>query len=230
MPVKILAVDDELSVLRLIKVMVEPLGCEVHATTNSREAAEAIGHQKFDGIFVDAHMPELDGFQLTEIIRGSASNSKVPVVMLTGYDDAETMRRGFSAGISFFLGKPITQERMIRLVNALRGTLLKEKRRYARLIFRAPVECKRKSRGAATAKASGLDLSEGGMALIQAEDMELGDQVTLEFQIPGLPETLSLPGQVVRKMPPDGIGVMFIELPPAARNAIQRFITREVKS
>jgi Tfp pilus assembly protein PilZ len=68
------------------------------------------------------------------------------------------------------------------------------------------------------------------MALIQAEDMELGDQVTLEFQIPGLPETLSLPGQVVRKMPPDGIGVMFIELPPAARNAIQRFITREVKS
>jgi CheY-like chemotaxis protein len=230
MPIKIMVIDDDPGILNLIKSMVEPLGCEVFATTDSQGAAEIVRRHKFDGIFVDAHMPRVDGFQLTQVIRSSPSNNKVPIVMLTGYDDAETMRQGFSAGISFFLGKPITQERMIRLVNALRGTLLKEKRRYVRLIFRAPVDCKRKSRGPAIAKACGLDISEGGMALIQAENLDVGDEVNLEFQLPAVPETMSLLAQVVRKMPPDGIGVMFVELSPDARNAIRRFIMRGAQS
>ena len=230
MPIKIMVVDDDPGILNMIKVMVEPLGCEVFATTDSQGAAEIVRRIKFDGIFVDAHMPHVDGFQLAQAIRRSPSNNKVPIVMLTGYDDAETMRRGFGAGISFFLGKPVTQERMIRLVNALRGTMLKEKRRYARLIFRAPVDCKRKSRSPAIAKASGLDISEGGMALIQAGNMDVGDEVSLEFQLPAVPETMSLLAQVVRKMPPDGIGVMFVEVAPATQKAIQQFIMRQVKS
>ena len=229
MAIKIMVVDDDPGVLNIIKAMVEPLGCEVYATTDSEGAAEIVRRHKFDGIFVDAQMPHVDGFQLTQAIRSSPSNNRVPVVMLTGYDDAETMRRGFGAGISFFLGKPVTQERMIRLVNALRGTLLKEKRRYARLVFRAPVDCRRKSRGPAVAKACGLDISEGGMALIQAENLEVGDEVILEFQLPAVPGAMNLLAQVVRRMPPDGIGVMFIELSPEVRNAIQRFIMRGAK-
>jgi two-component system chemotaxis sensor kinase CheA len=99
---RLLVVDDDPQVLTAI----ESLGYEVLALADSREAASHVGREKFDGAFLDAQMPHLDGFSLTEAIRKSPSNSKIPVVMLTGHDEAETMRAGFKAGISFFLGKP----------------------------------------------------------------------------------------------------------------------------
>src|SRR5271157_443399 len=118
MAFKILLVDDEPPILVLLKSMLESLGCEVVATDDSREAARLVNSRKFDGFLLDAIMPHLDGFQLTQAVRSSPSNRAAPVVMITGSDDAHTMRKGFQAGITLFLGKPISQERLAHLVNA----------------------------------------------------------------------------------------------------------------
>ena len=107
MPLRIMAVDDEPEVLKLLKMFLEPLGVEVLTMVDCREAVERLNRERFDAIFVDAQMPHLDGFGLTRRIRESPLNSGAPIVMVTEYDDVETMREGFNAGVTFFLGKPI---------------------------------------------------------------------------------------------------------------------------
>ncbi|HEV2350216.1 MAG TPA: response regulator [Terriglobia bacterium] len=229
MSLKIMVVDDEPKILEIIKAFVDPLGCEVSTFQDSRDAAKTITRQKFDGIFVDANMPYLDGFELTQCIRESPSNSKAPVVMLTGCDDVETMRRGFKAGITIFLGKPVTQERMVRAINALRGAFLREKRKYVRLAFHALVACKWNLNGSHQSNSSGLDISEGGMGLGEAPRLGVGHNLDLDFSLLATPSPLKLHARVVREMPPNGLGVEFVDLSPADRMAIQRYITGAIK-
>ena len=96
-----MVVDDEPAVLDLIKSMIEPMGCEIQTMDDSRAAAERLETEKFDGVLVDVVMPHLDGFELTKRIRRSRNNREI--VMLTGFDDVDTIRKGFGAGATCFL-------------------------------------------------------------------------------------------------------------------------------
>jgi CheY-like chemotaxis protein len=222
MTIKVLVVDDEPPILALMKAILEPLGCGVLTLSDSREAAQLIEKQKLDGIFLDGGMPHLDGFQLTERIRKSNSNSQVPIVMLTGTDDAETMRRGFKAGISFFLGKPITKDRLEKLFKVMRGSMLSEKRRYARLPFRTTVTCERNKK---SIKLGSVNISTGGMLIELTEALEVGQEFDLEFSLPEIQNSLKVRAQVLHCHPRDGMGIKFITLSPEDRQVIERYIS-----
>lgn len=224
MALKVMAVDDEANILKMFRVMVEPLGYEVHTFQDSREAAQALNDEKFDGVFLDLKMPFLDGLELTRQIRASGGNRDVPIIMLTGYDDVETMRRGFRAGISMFLGKPFTQERLSRLLNAVRGVMIQEKRSCARLPFRTIVLCRFQNH---TFRASSINLGENGILLDASGGLEAGQEFTLELNLPDIPGPRTLRARVVRKEPPDRMGVQFIDLEQDVREAIHTFIFGE---
>ena len=222
MAIKVLVVDDEPPILALVKAILEPLGCDVLTMSDSREAARLIEKQKLDGIFLDGSMPHLDGFQLTEQIRKSNSNSQVPIVMLTGMDDAQTMRRGFKAGISFFLGKPITKDRLEKLFMVMRGSMLSEKRRYARLPFRTTVTCGTNKK---TIKLSSVNISTGGMLIEPTEALEVGHEFELEFSLPQIQNSLKVRAQALHTNPREGVGIKFITLSPEDRQVIERYIS-----
>ncbi len=142
MSLKVLIVDDEPAVLKLFKTIVEPYGFEVLTLADSGEAARRLEKEKFDGLFVDAQMSHPDGFELTQSVRASRLNSRVPIVMFTGYHDVEAMRKGFRAGVTCFIGKPVNHERLSGVLKTMRGSMLREKRRYARLPYRTAVTCR----------------------------------------------------------------------------------------
>lgn len=130
MKIRVMVVDNESAVLDLLRTMLESSGYEVLAITDSRKALRRLEVEKVDGLFVDANMTHLDGFELTQIVRTLKINGQVPIVMLTGSDDGETMRKGFDQGISFFLGKPLTRERVLKLLGAIKGSMAREHLRY----------------------------------------------------------------------------------------------------
>ncbi len=226
MAMKIMVVDDEPEVLKVIKSLVEPFGIEVLAIADSREAVQRANTDKFDGVIVDCKMPYVDGFGLTEVVRSSPANSKVPIVMLTGFNDVETMRKGFKAGITFFLSKPVNLERMSGLLRAMRGPLLKEKRRYARLPFRTAVSCQL---GAKQFKTESVNISEGGMLLEASGGASVGQELGVEFAIPQVAQPLRARGKVIRKEAPDRAALQFVVLEPQGRQAIQDYITGRIK-
>jgi len=226
MPWKIMVVDDEPDVLKLIKAMVEPLGCDVITIQDSREAAQRLTVEKVDGVFVDVRMPHIDGFELTRFIRTTARNDKVPIVLLTGLDDAQTMRKGFQAGATMFLGKPFTHERMYSLFNAMRSALFRERRRYVRLPFRAAVRCSSKGRNFTS---STLDIAEGGMLIEPSGRLDVGEELDLEFNLPSEREPLRVRGRVVRKEPPDRAGIEFTNVPSREKEMLLTYITAAIK-
>ncbi len=230
MALRIIAVDDEPGTLELLKAMVEPLGCEVLTVGDSRDAARLIEHEKFDGVLVDVLMPHMDGFELTRCIRNSRLNRQVPIVMLTGQDDADTMRKGFNAGVSFFLGKPFTRERISALFSAARGTMLKEKRQHTRLPFRGTVTCKWSGQRQGQFKAGSVDICEDGMLLGPSGGLDVGQEIELEFELPTGSAPLKLRAKVVRKDKPDHMGVQFTNLSAKDRDAIRAYINARVRT
>jgi CheY-like chemotaxis protein len=225
MKIKIMAVDDEPAILQLLKSHLESLGCEVQGFVDSREAAARLAVEKVDGLFVDFRMPHLDGFELTKKARESDLNNQVPIVMLTAVDDAETMRRAFKVGISFFLGKPFTRERVYNLYIATRGSMLREKLRYVRLPYQTTVECTWGPQHQFHFKSSSVDVSEGGISLNPSGGVAVGHELDLSFSLPDYPQTLKVHALVVRDVPPRGIGLMFLSLGAQEKEALQRYIT-----
>jgi two-component system, chemotaxis family, chemotaxis protein CheY len=223
---KLLVVDDELEVLKGIKSLTESLGYEVLALADSREAAERVNRQKFDGVFVDAQMPNLDGPGLVRVIRNSPSNSSVPIFMLTAYEDLRTMREGFRAGISFLMLKPIDPAQLGRLLRLMQGAMLREKRSYVRLPLRTLVQCRI---GQRQYKSVSLDIGEGGMLLEFPGELEKGLEVELRFSLPEIPNLLFPVAKVTRMEFPGRVAVQFSEMSAEDRKALQNFIVGLVK-
>ncbi len=229
MSLKVMVVDDDPEVLKSIQTMLEPLGCEILGMGDSREAALRLEKEKFDGIFLDVKMPDLDGFELTKLARRSTLNREVPVVMLTGFDDVETMRKGFRAGATCFLGKPVSLERLYALIKAMRGAMLKEKRRHARLPFRAAVKCRVGPDFYRQFVSNSSTISESGMSLESSGGAEVGQELDLEFVISASAKPMKVRVRVVRRAPPDLLGVEFLKLETKCREAIQRYVEGAVK-
>ncbi len=226
---KLLIVDDEPSVLQFLKATLQPLTEDVVAVQTSDAAIDYIERQSFDGIIFDVKMPSVDGFALTRRTRSSILNARSPIALLTGYDDAETMREGFKAGATCFLGKPITREKIQNLVGFMRGPVMFEKRRSARLQYSCQVSCSTGPLREHRFVGESINLGEGGMLLHPSSGIAVGGTIHLEFEIPTSEKPLRLRGTVLRHEPPDRIAVQFTDSSIRDREAIQEFILQTLQ-
>jgi CheY-like chemotaxis protein len=218
---KILLVDDEPEVCRLFKTIVEPLGVEVRTSSDSQEAALILANEKFDGIMLDVAMPNLDGFALTRKIRSTPPNQQAPIIMITGLDDVDTMRRAFDAGATFFIGKPFSREKIYAIFRTARGAMLAEQRRFARLPYRTSVTC---VRGEERFNATSVSIGEGGMGLESSGTAQVDDILALEFNMPDLKTPIKVTGKVQAKEASGRTSIEFIDSPDAGRDAIREYI------
>jgi CheY-like chemotaxis protein len=226
MSMRLLVVDDDSAALDLVRAMVEPLGYAVLATTNSQLAAQWVNGQKFDGVFVDARMPNLDGFELTKLIRNVPSNNRVPIVMITASADVETMRHGYKAGVTFFVTKPFIPEKLRGLLNIMRSAILREQTHYVRLPFCTMVTCRR---GNDQSKLRSVDISMSGMLLELSSGLKPGEEVKLDFTLLPGTEHLNLQANIVHTIPPDRIAVQFHDLHPRDQETIREYISRSLE-
>jgi CheY-like chemotaxis protein len=247
MPLKIMVVDDEAEVVKLIQRIVEPWGYEILALTDSREAAERMEREKFDGIVLDIMMPHLDGFELARRAKASPLNGQTPVIMVTGLNDIEAMRKCFGLGVTLFLNKPLSYDRLYNLFRAAKGPLLQEQRRNARLPFRTAIECTSGPQGEHHFRADSMNIGETGMLLEPSGGLDVGQELWLEFTLPlppngkekttvggrrsrfadwGPPQAgrRRLRARVVRRVPPDTIAVRFVSPTAVERDLLQRFV------
>jgi CheY-like chemotaxis protein len=249
MAIKILMADGDLAVLELARSTMSSLTwCDLMTVKDGREAAKHLQSQKFDGLILADRIPHVDGFELIQHLKDSSLNAGIPIVMLTGENDIDTMRRGFKAGVTFFAVKPPTRERCYHLFNAVRGAMENERRRHHRLPYHTAVTCSLGDLGQNRFTAESVEISEGGMSVRPSGGAQVGQVVELEFLIPQLsrpahtvrtsrkalfaePEEPSTGPQKVRAkvgyVSPSGhiMGLDFLGLNPAQRAAIQRYIT-----
>jgi len=131
----ILIIDDEMDMLQLLKRSLEPdLNCSIATAQSGKEALEILTQQPFDLVLVDIKMPEMDGFELLELLK--PDHPQLTVVMMTAYGGVDTAIEAIRKGAYDFITKPFDHEAiLVRLEKALeRSALIQEN-------YRLQLEC-----------------------------------------------------------------------------------------
>jgi DNA-binding response OmpR family regulator len=120
---RVLLIDDDRKLCRLIGDYLEPLGYSVHATHTGPEGVEEAISQPWQAVILDVMLPGMDGFEVLKAIR---RKSEVPVLMLTARGDESDRIVGLEIGADDYLPKTFsTRELLARLRAVMRRTLRK---------------------------------------------------------------------------------------------------------
>ncbi|HEU5284186.1 MAG TPA: response regulator, partial [Burkholderiales bacterium] len=103
-----LIVDDDPMMRLLIRQTLERVGFVCEEAANGNQALERFASAQPDIVLLDVMMPELDGYETCARLRAMPGGATVPVVMLTGLDDDESIDRAYQVGATDFISKPIT--------------------------------------------------------------------------------------------------------------------------
>lgn len=114
---KILVVDDDPLGRRLMHLILSREGHSVELAGNGLEAVEAVKQKQFDIVFMDLHMPEMDGMQASREIRGwEKGNAHTFIVALTASYLPEIGEALFDAGMDNYISKPLDVTQVQRLL------------------------------------------------------------------------------------------------------------------
>jgi len=107
-----LVLDDQPMNVSFIKVFLMSSGFKVFTASDGLQGLEHCKNQKFDLVFSDIEMPNMNGFEFLRAARKLPEYGKIPIVILSTLDDDETKNRMKTLGASFYVVKPFTNEKM----------------------------------------------------------------------------------------------------------------------
>ncbi len=120
---KILAVDDEKHIVRLVQVNLERAGYEVVTANDGKEALQKVQTEQPDLVVLDVMMPYMDGFEVLQNLRRNPSTRDIPVIMLTAKAQDADVFRGWQSGVDCYLTKPFNPMELISFVKRIFDSL-----------------------------------------------------------------------------------------------------------
>ncbi len=116
---KILAVDDERHILRLVQINLEKAGYDVVTGSNGREAVEKVRSEHPDLVVMDVMMPEMDGFEALKQLKEDPATAEIPVIMLTAKAQDADVFHGWQSGADLYLTKPFNPMELLTFVKRI---------------------------------------------------------------------------------------------------------------
>lgn len=113
---KVLVVDDEIHILRVVAIKLRNNGFEVITAEDGKEGYETAIDQKPDVIVSDFQMPNMTGIEMVEKLRQDASTADIPVIMLTARGFAVEDEQKSKLNIAEFLSKPFSPKELLKTV------------------------------------------------------------------------------------------------------------------
>lgn len=119
----VLVVDDSKVMRDMIVACLRPEpSLEFTHAASGLEAIEALSLTPFDIVLLDLNMPDINGIEVVEFVRGQDTMRDLPIIMITTRGDDESRTRALAAGASRFMTKPFTPESLLAEVRALLGS------------------------------------------------------------------------------------------------------------
>lgn len=113
---KILVVDDNPLVSGVVSTLLRQANYQVLVANNGKEALDVLEDKVVDLILCDVMMPQMDGYELYDTLRGHPANSHTPFVFLTALDQKFERAKGSELGIDDYLVKPFEPEELLAVV------------------------------------------------------------------------------------------------------------------
>jgi DNA-binding response OmpR family regulator len=119
MPDKILIVDDDIETLRLVGLMLQRQGYQITAASSGAQALSQAAHERPDLVLLDLMMPDMDGYQVTRMLRNDPQTSQTPILMFTAKGQVDDKVAGYDAGVDDYLTKPVHPVELVARIKAL---------------------------------------------------------------------------------------------------------------
>ncbi len=121
MPKKILAVDDDVAIVRMIEFKLKAAGLEVICAFNGQEALDKIAGDKPDLLITDINMPQMTGIELVRQLKKSVQTRDIPVIILTARGEDEQREEAMQIGANVFVNKPFSPGKLLEIVQGMMG-------------------------------------------------------------------------------------------------------------
>ena len=118
---RILAVDDEPHILKLVAFSLKSGGYEVLEATDGLSAISVAQAEHPDLILLDVMMPALDGYEACRRLKADPATADIPVIMLTAKTQAAEQTTGREAGAEDYIKKPFTPKDLVAQVREFLG-------------------------------------------------------------------------------------------------------------
>jgi len=118
---KVMVVDDEPYIARVIKFKLEQEGYTVVSANDGITGLEKIRQEKPQLVLLDVMMPGLSGYEVCQKIKADAELAGIPVVFLTAKGQERDREQGLAIGASDYITKPFSPNRLLELVRTMIG-------------------------------------------------------------------------------------------------------------
>jgi DNA-binding response OmpR family regulator len=116
---KILIVDDDAGLSRLVGLILTRAGYEVHHAQTGAEGLAKVAEARPDLILLDVMMPLLDGHEVCRRIRANPATSMLPIIMLSALEQVEDKVKGLESGADDYVAKPVDPKELVLRVRSL---------------------------------------------------------------------------------------------------------------
>jgi len=107
-PAKILIVDDEQDIVRLLSFALQAEGYQVVTALSGQEALKRVEQERPDIVVLDVMMPGMDGIEVCAELRSKPETAGLPIIMLSALGQVADRVRGLRAGADDYVPKPVT--------------------------------------------------------------------------------------------------------------------------
>ena len=115
----VLAVDDEPVALDMLEGFLLPDGYELMFASNGPEALTQIEKSPPDIVLLDVMMPEMNGFEVCQRLKGDKRWHHIPIILVTALSSTEDLVQGLDSGADDFLNKPVDSVELRARVRSL---------------------------------------------------------------------------------------------------------------
>ncbi|HXM14662.1 MAG TPA: response regulator [Candidatus Eremiobacteraceae bacterium] len=222
---KALVIDDHLPTSEFIGEVLRACEIETYNTSDSKLAEARLRREKFDVVFVDAKMPAPDGLELARRIRASGPNKRATIVMITGEQGHDFMKRVFEAGVNFVVFKPVDRQALMRLLRVTQGSVERERRRYARINAACKVVMEFKGQNSF---GTTIDMSLTGMRVKMNRLFPVNSIVAATLELTPDAPKLTFKCRIVRQIDDDCMGVEYEGLDEQESQKLEAFLLPRV--
>ncbi len=119
MPKKILVVDDEDDVLKVVQKRLGDAGYEVLTARDGQDGLEKARKESPDLIILDLMLPKMDGYKVCAMLKGDVRYVKIPIIVLTARAQETDEKLGYECGADAFFTKPFQHEAVVAKIKEL---------------------------------------------------------------------------------------------------------------
>jgi DNA-binding response OmpR family regulator len=109
----LLLVDDDVHILKSLRIYLEMEHFQVRTASSGKDALAQVAEAVPDLIVLDVMMPEMDGFQVLETLKGDEATRGIPIIMLTAKGQDADVLRGYKQGANSYMTKPVNYDELV---------------------------------------------------------------------------------------------------------------------